>query len=351
MSKYYVEVMSSSLETVLIYSISLQLFEDAVLVEDGYTYERTAITEWIHLNKASPLTRQPFHIEALRPKFNTKKVIKNFENSIQSKNHKFKLVIDIRRDKRALFQTFGKRIYRAEWITQQQQLSVIILQIDEARAQKEALFYVKHSRYSYMVLTYGLVEDVIQNTTSIMLLQEYTPEESLFEVLSDQQELPHDKTLQKIFIQISDTMIFLVYNQIVHGDVACRNVLMFQFVPNETKQTSTVSTNPMSSAADGRLSEVLHVSSFRVIETSITLGILCIQLPANSSSSSSTRHQHISTSTYTRSTSNHRSNGKTHVNRNANCLHSRKTRSMKSVEISGTGINADIFVVECSGFN
>jgi hypothetical protein len=83
-----------------------------------------------------------------------------------------------------------------------------------------------------------------------MLLQEYAPEGSLFEFLTDQQELPNDKILEEMFIQIADAMVFLgkmtienlfvincllaAHNQIVHGDLACRNVLIFrydQFIP------------------------------------------------------------------------------------------------------------------------
>ncbi len=91
--------------------------------------------------------------------------------------------------------------------------------------------------------------------------------------------------------------------------------------------------------------------SFEKIETSVSLGILRIQVPGNSSSSSSTRHQHTSTSTHTRSTSNQRGKSKTDVHVNAHRLNSLKTSGMESVEISGTGINADIFELECSGFN
>ncbi|CAF1547480.1 unnamed protein product, partial [Rotaria sordida] len=228
--------MTSSLETALLCPISLQLFHDPVMAEDGHTYERTAIMEWIRLNGKSPITRQPLSISGLRPNYAIKKVVADFENNIQSKDYKFKMGIDVRRDKRALFQSFGKRIYKADWITQEQRPPVIILQIEGARAQKEASFYVKLSRHSHIVRTYGLVEDVVPSTTSVMLLQEYASEGSLYELLAYQQELPNDKILKEIFIQISDAMTFLTLNQIVHGDLACRNVLVFRFDPNEAKR-------------------------------------------------------------------------------------------------------------------
>jgi serine/threonine protein kinase len=202
--------MATPLEDVLVCPISLQLFQDPVVAEDGHTYERQAITEWIRLNRASPLTRQPLTIEGLRPNFILKKVIDQFETKLQEKKFNFKLNIDVRREKRALFQTFGKTIYKAEWINQQQpRPPIIILKIDGARANKEASFYVDLSRHPHIVRTYGLVEDSIPNTSSVMLLQEYASEGSLLELLNDQTQLPAIKILEEMFIQIADAMIFL----------------------------------------------------------------------------------------------------------------------------------------------
>ncbi|CAF1422773.1 unnamed protein product, partial [Didymodactylos carnosus] len=38
-----------------------------VLAEDGYTYERDAIIEWIQRDGTSPMTRQPLSIDRLQP--------------------------------------------------------------------------------------------------------------------------------------------------------------------------------------------------------------------------------------------------------------------------------------------
>jgi serine/threonine protein kinase len=197
--------------------------------------------------------------------------------------------IDVRRDKRPLFQTFGKRIYKAEWITQAQRPPVIILQIDGARAQKEASFYVKLSRHPHIVRTYGLVEDVIPSTTSVMLLQEYAPEGSLFEFLTDQQELPNDKIFEEMFIQIADAMVFLgkkmmmmetlmvincfliAHNQIVHGDLACRNVLIFRYDPNDTKRNMVKLTDFGLSRFSSIYSSVLGAISTTTIHVSKVL--------------------------------------------------------------------------------
>jgi hypothetical protein len=47
--------------------ITLELFVDPVLAGDGYTYERSAIVEWIkYHNGTSPITRQPIKIKDLK---------------------------------------------------------------------------------------------------------------------------------------------------------------------------------------------------------------------------------------------------------------------------------------------
>ena len=47
--------------------ITRDLMEDPVIAEDGYTYERSAITRWINDNGTSPLTRIPLRVSELRP--------------------------------------------------------------------------------------------------------------------------------------------------------------------------------------------------------------------------------------------------------------------------------------------
>jgi serine/threonine protein kinase len=39
----------------------------------------------------------------------------------------------------------------------------------------------------------------------------------------------NENVLIQMFLQIIDAMIFLAYNHVVHGDLACRNVLVFRF--------------------------------------------------------------------------------------------------------------------------
>jgi hypothetical protein len=138
----------------LICPITLELFRDPVLAQDGHTYERQAIVQWIEKNGRSPITDQQLSLEHLYSNHAIKKAIDYFEKSMKNKNYQYILNIDVKRKAgRPLFQTFGKTIYYADWLpTNQNRPEVILLKIDGARAKKQASFYVDLSRHPHMVL-------------------------------------------------------------------------------------------------------------------------------------------------------------------------------------------------------
>jgi Mg-chelatase subunit ChlD len=49
--------------------ISMDLMTDPVIGNDGHTYERTAITEWLSTHNVSPLTRRPMTLADIQPNF------------------------------------------------------------------------------------------------------------------------------------------------------------------------------------------------------------------------------------------------------------------------------------------
>jgi Mg-chelatase subunit ChlD len=49
--------------------ISMDLMTDPVIGNDGHTYERSAITEWLSIHHVSPLTRQPMVLTDIKPNF------------------------------------------------------------------------------------------------------------------------------------------------------------------------------------------------------------------------------------------------------------------------------------------
>lgn len=208
--------------------LTCDIFRDPVIGQDGHTYERQDIITWLQRHGTSPLTREPMSVESLRPNHIVRKMVEEFTAVSKSTEYQFRLNIDIRKkETRPWFQTFGKAIYKAEWIGKQGP-PIIIIRIDGARANREALFYVQLSSHPHIIRTFGLVES---EPNSIMLVQEYAEKGDLSELLRDGGFKPLRNVLVEIFIQIIDAMICLADNKIVHGDLACRNVLVFRCNP------------------------------------------------------------------------------------------------------------------------
>ncbi|CAF1067499.1 unnamed protein product [Rotaria sordida] len=220
--------------------ITYELFDDPVLAPDGHTYGRHAIEQWIRSHGTSPITRQPLSIEQLYPNRAVKELVDAFETLLRQKNYQFTLDVDVKkRERRPLFQTIGKTIYSAEWLKDNNNRpEIVILKIDGARAKKEASFYVNLSRHPHIIRTFGFVYDRNNpdQNNSILLLQEYAPEESLYELLQNRRTAPDEKILIQIFLQIIEAMICLASNHVVHNDLACRNVLIFRFDENEPEK-------------------------------------------------------------------------------------------------------------------
>jgi serine/threonine protein kinase len=220
--------------------ITMELFRDPVLAQDGHTYERQAIEEWIGRNGTSPMTRQPLSIEHLIPNRAIQQVVDNFETFMHQKDYQFILDVDVKlTEERPICHTFGKMIYRAEWILDNHERpEIILLKINGAHARKEASFYVKLSRHPQILRTFGFVydENITDPQNTVMSLQEYAPKGSLYELLDRRRTAPDERILIQIFLQIIEAMICLASNHVIHGDLACRNILVFRFDENQPEK-------------------------------------------------------------------------------------------------------------------
>ena len=219
--------MEHQIKDSLICPITQQLFSTPVLAEDGFTYEESAIVAWIQENHTSPMTRQVLSRESLRPNRMIKDLIEEFENSLHSVDYRFTLDVHIRKERNAIFHANTKSIYHAQWITRRNAPPTILLKMSSVRAKREASFCVQLSRHPHIIRTYGMVEPAPQD--SIMLLQEYAREGNLHDLIDDQPRVPDEIILIEMFSQITDAMTYLAYNHVVHGDLACRNILVFRF--------------------------------------------------------------------------------------------------------------------------
>lgn len=213
--------------------ITCEIFIDPVTAEDGHTYERDAITNWLTKSPTSPMTREPMQISSLRPNYIVKKMVEELSSSSIKKQYHFELNVDIRKTKnRPLFQAPGKTIYEAEWISRAGS-TIILLKIHGAKASREADFYVKLGCHPHIVRTHGMLES---EPNTLTLVQEFAPEGDLSELLRERTFRPSSAVLIEVFIQIADAMICLADNSIVHGDLACRNVLVFQMNDSDPKE-------------------------------------------------------------------------------------------------------------------
>lgn len=131
--------------------ITNAIFEDPVVGDDGHTYERRAITDWLAKNATSPITRKPMNINSLKTNYAVKKMIEELRSRGRSSDmqYQFQLDIHIRKTRRRpIFQSFGKSIYEVEWINRRGP-PIILLKIDGAKAKREASFYVQLSCPTY----------------------------------------------------------------------------------------------------------------------------------------------------------------------------------------------------------
>ncbi|CAF3411838.1 unnamed protein product [Rotaria socialis] len=208
--------------------LTCDIFRDPVIGQDGHTYEREDIIAWLQQHGTSPITREPMTIESLRPNHIVRKMIDEFVAVSKKKEYQFHLNVDVRKtETRPWFQTFTKAIYKAEWVGRQGQ-PIVLIKIDGAKANREALFYVQLGCHPHIVRTFGLVESDIN---SVMLVQECAEQGNLAELLQENNFKPIRSVLVEIFTQIIDAMICLADNKIVHGGLACRNVLVFRCNP------------------------------------------------------------------------------------------------------------------------
>ncbi|CAF1444737.1 unnamed protein product [Didymodactylos carnosus] len=223
-------------QSILECPLCFQLFEVPVVAEDGHTYEEHEIIKWIKKNGTSPLTNEPISIKGLRPNHLVRKIIDEFQSAVQTRSYQFELNVDVAKGPRALYQTAGKMIFEARWLKNIDGPLIVLMKVHGLRAVRESQFYFELSCHPHILRTYGIVVDPTQHSSSdsMMLLQERAPKSNLNELLEDVKEFPAEVVVLEIFIQITDAMSFLAHNRVVHGDLACRNILVFRFHPHRS---------------------------------------------------------------------------------------------------------------------
>ena len=212
--------------------IGLELFTDPVIGADGHTYERKNIIAWLTTHGTSPLTREPMSCSSLRPNRLVRQLVEEFIVASKEKQYQFRLDVDVRKcEEHSWSVSSGKIIYKAEWIGKRGP-SIILLNIEGVRACREASVYAQLSCHPHIVRTFGLLHN---DSSSVVLVQECSLHRDLSYQLREQEFRPTERVLLEIFLQIINALIHLIENGIVHGDVACRNILVFRLDPTKPK--------------------------------------------------------------------------------------------------------------------
>jgi serine/threonine protein kinase len=127
----------------------------------------------------------------------------------------------------------SQSVFEAKWISEEEEPPVVIIKRNEEPSKYEKLIYSTFKKHPNIIHTYGFVED---NDGSVMILQERARHGNLQYLLESGQFQPSARVLVEIFLQIINAMIDIVEKGLVHGDLRCENILVFQMHSTDPKR-------------------------------------------------------------------------------------------------------------------
>ncbi|CAF1561915.1 unnamed protein product [Adineta ricciae] len=130
----------------------------------------------------------------------------------------------------------GKIFYRARWLNGRNS-PIVVLEMTGEGAAVEIIRYISLD-HPNIIKTHGTITPNPERERfreSVLLLQEYAEDGDLWRLLNGRVFIPSSRVLLEIFIQICCAMIYLSDHQIIHGDLACRNVLVVRSHPTDPK--------------------------------------------------------------------------------------------------------------------
>lgn len=123
---------------------------------------------------------------------------------------------------------FG-RTYGAEWISKRER-PIALVMIEYDITEYDARVYIEFDIHPYIVYTFGFVGNRQELT---LVLQERAPYNNLQTLLHTRELQPSSAVLVAIFLQIVGAMAYVASQGIVHGDLRCGNILVFQMNPSK----------------------------------------------------------------------------------------------------------------------
>jgi serine/threonine protein kinase len=146
------------------------------------------------------------------------------------KLQKYQYGIDVQK-LRQLYGMSGKIINYGRWLSERTD-QIIVVEMNEVITEREAQFYLEVNGHNNIIRTLGY----IQNTSNLTIfIQEFAQEGDLADMLLDTKFVITQPILMEMFVQIADAMNYVTSKKIIHGDLGCRNVLVFRVDPSEPK--------------------------------------------------------------------------------------------------------------------
>jgi len=140
--------------------------------------------------------------------------------------------------KECLTGSFDKT-FDAQWLSREDR-PIVLIKMDKPPTESEYLFYSELMSHSHIIHTFGFVENNLQ---SLILLQERAPHGNLQLLLRKNQFYPSTNILVEIFSQIIEAMFYITQKGLVHGDLRCANVLVFEMDELNPKKNLVKLTN------------------------------------------------------------------------------------------------------------
>lgn len=201
---------------------------DPVTTADGLTYERAAIQTWLERSDTSPAAGARLPSKTLTPNIALRQAIEEWEQAYALRVRR----VDIEIQGPAIASGSFKTVYRGtlrQYVHGggSRTVPVAVLKMRRGNCATEASIFLKLGRHPRLVRFWGQCIDGEDH----ILLTELAPFGSLceaFETWEDTITLDHNLFIMQ---QIAEGMEYLIASDIVHGDLAARNTLVFAFDP------------------------------------------------------------------------------------------------------------------------
>ena len=209
---------------------------DPYTTEDGHSYEREAIEQWLLKNDTSPMTGAKLQRKDLIPAINLRNSIEEWQISQFNRIQMSELDLDPIEIGRGSFKT----VYRAVWNCPGAPAPrpVAVLKMRSGSCDAEARTLIKLGRHPRVVRFHGMCN----HEGHEYMVTEFAEFGSLipgaFEIIEERGWDVSPGHALAIMQQVCSGMEALAAAGIVHRDLAGRNVLLFAFDPADAARTS-----------------------------------------------------------------------------------------------------------------